>query len=376
MRNRTALITLLGLMSASVANAEVKLSKVQAFLKKDGTCHFAVGFYNANAKTSQDPDLAEDVFCVMDTVVGQGTVNEKSGCGLMIFNVVTGGIRKATYNPMMPPAMVSPLILEGTKCKGDGFRKLLETNFESGYGQGPKSKELLYNGPMKGTAKTVVAYSENEQVLASYNSAIATIEAEEKVVAIEAAKQKQAEQAKQKNKPANTSTKTKSQSIDGLWRQSCHDEDGQHATSALRFQSGRVTQSIVVYLDDACFRVAATFVSTGTYKLGQELKGHSGSQVIDISFDSISLKPNTAEVASQFTGQTLHGKITWSAGVSQDISKSEMGRKTIGKTLFTYFSLSGGKLLFPKSDDMLKSTASTRTDQPVDQAHPYLRSTE
>ncbi len=372
MRPFGTLVALIIFATSLEANAEVRLSKVQAFLKKNGTCYFAVGFYNASAPASKDPDLAEDVFCAMDSVIAEGTVNEKAGCGLMMFNVETGAIRKATFDLMMPTSMVSPLIVEGKKCKNGGFETLLESKW---FNDSPKAKELLFNGPMKGTAKTIVAYSESDRASNIYNAAVAGIEAEQKASELAEAKHERAEEERQrlKNETDKKASEERLSRIEGSWNQPCYKEEGQFATSSTRFEAGKITQSVIMYLDDACFRKAATFGTAGSYKVGPKLQRPDGAQAIDITFYKITLKPNSNEVAANFTGQMLHGIISWSSGEEQDISNSDLGKKTIRKTSYTYFVLNGKRMFMPKSDDLFKTGPVTRSSVEVDKSRPYLR---
>lgn len=362
--------TLLGASFVSGASAEEQFSKVRAFLKKNQTCYFAVGMFEAAAPASLDPNLSEDVFCVMDTVMSKGTLKEKAGCGLVILNVSTGNIRKATFNLMMPQAMVYPLILEGIRCKNAGFVKLLETRFKSGYGQGPKAKEVLFNGLMQGIAKTIVIYSASDGALKAYNSAIAALESELRIAEATAAAAKKAEEqeAIAKREREAQMARERLKHIDGNWTRDCREDlTGNWMKESALFHDGRFEMTTNYYTKN-CEKPRFTINSSGTYRLGPEIKSPDHIRNLDLRVEKGSVLPETADVASEFAADRLGGRLDWAEGASKELSTLRSFKDLIGRTSFGIVRLDGNTLYYgdgaPVYEQRLRSGLNLNISKP------------
>lgn len=84
----------------------VEREKMVSFLKgKNSPCYIAVGRTIDQTDKSKNYFFPE-VLCILDGKMNEGTVNEKSGCAIGLYNVATGFIKGASTNDLGRPYMV------------------------------------------------------------------------------------------------------------------------------------------------------------------------------------------------------------------------------------------------------------------------------
>lgn len=114
MRNSIFILTIAFLALPALAyDAE----NIRAFLKKKGTCAFAVYRVMRGKATRESFPQRFDITCVGDVKIGQG-VHEKSGCGAFNYNVETEKMTNLTN--------FGPNIAEGKACDAGGFESVLD----------------------------------------------------------------------------------------------------------------------------------------------------------------------------------------------------------------------------------------------------------
>jgi len=98
-----------------------EIVKVKKFLEKTGKCEYAATSFPDNSKY-RDAHAIVRVDCITDVTLNEGTINEKSGCAYVKFNVEKNQM-ESPYNGSMKPTTVV-----GKKCGEPGvFTKLINT---------------------------------------------------------------------------------------------------------------------------------------------------------------------------------------------------------------------------------------------------------
>lgn len=352
--------TTVGLIFISLsAHADVPFAKAQAFLKKNDNCYFAVGLSNPNGPKSASPDVAEDVLCVTDGSIGAGTINEKSGCLLMLLNMNTGKLRKGTFSAMMNPQTVDPAIVKGVNCGKGGFVKLLETKFQSFYGEGPKVKKVLFNGPQGLGARTSVLFSANESARKSYDQAVATLAQEVKLADAKAEEQKRIDQEKAESQMRERDEKEKKRlsSFEGAWVQPCQSDSGVNVVRERAHDNGHYTITISYFdkKDTGCQNHAPFVLKIkGKYTLGKEVLPSNPSKALDAIPEKITAVANTEEMANNLTAKGEGGIIAWEISKEYDLTKSKLSPAT-----FTIYKIQDGALYI--SEDERHTDAKNRS---------------
>lgn len=353
------------------AKADISFSKAQNYLKRNKGCYFSTGFSNPYGPKSQTPDVAEEVFCVADGIIGEGTINEKSGCAFMLLNMNSGKLRKGTYSPMMNPEAVELAIVEEVKCSQGGFEKLLETNFKTIYGKGPKVKNILFTGPEGIGAIVNVLYSESEVARKVYDQAIAKIAAEEKI-----AENKLLEQQKISKAKAEVEKQKILASILGAWSDTCSGKDGFGDKTIYNFEKDN---TFSVYIDQYKSEKCETnkkyqrITIEGSYVEGADPKIKAPAKFLDFVVKSVRFVIYDRKFATEQSEQSKFGLVSIVANKDYDISSSEEFKSAINKKSYGLYLLNEGKLYFNKSTGGIINSDSNRANLSIDTSVIYQR---
>lgn len=342
--------------------ADVSFAKAQNFLKKNNNCYFAVGLSNPNGPKLANPDVTEDIFCVTDGSIGSETINQKNGCSLMLLNMTTGKFRKGTFNAMMNPKTVDLAIVEGVICQNGGFEKLLEKKFNSVYGEGPKVKEILFNGPQGIESRTSILYSANESAQKSYDQAVEKLTQEAKVAEANAREIKREDQLKTEKLKLENSEKEKRSvsSIEGVWQKSCEKHSNQLYTVQTRKyfkNSYEIKYEFYSKDDTSCEKeISHVDVIKGRYKL--EGLVDSKQKVYGIQFipEKYYLIPKQKSLVTDLTEASHAGILAWSIDKEHDVSKANKVDGT--KTFYSIFKVTTEQLILSTPVDDPKATRS------------------
>jgi hypothetical protein len=307
--------------------ADVKLSKAQAYLKKNNSCYLAVGLSNPNVPLIADPEIAEEVFCVMDVLQGAGGIHEKSGCGLMMLDMNTGGLKKATFSQMMNPKTVDPAIVEGVACGKGGFEQLLETKFTSFYGPGPKVKAILHGGPQGFKVRAMVATAQSDEVRKKYDVAVAKMTEEAKLAEAETLKKKTEADLKVKDQQRKAADEIAKNPLTGQWESKCSPvakgNDQVKMSGTMSATLSGFSQEISFY-HGGCGRVNVAKVRIAGEALSYSRSGNLTTAQVKIT--KVEVGPYSDEVADDFVSKSLYGKLAWPNGKMQNISAKVAGR--------------------------------------------------
>lgn len=359
------------ILVSPTAQADVPFAKAQAFLKKNDSCYFAVGFSNPNGPKSAAPDVAEDVFCVTDGSIGAGTINEKSGCSLMLLNMNNGKLRKGTFSAMMNPQTVDLAMVEGTKCGQGGFEKLLETKFQSVYGEGPKVKKVLFGGPQGLGARTSVLFSASDAARKSYEAAVASLAVEAKAVETKAAEAKAAKDTAQIERE-----KKRLSSIVGVWNGACEGKGGfgDRATYDIR-----ADKTFSLYLDQYKSEECSSekkyqrITISGTYSEESSPAGKSTIKPLDFTAKSVRFVIYDSGYAAEQSEQSKFGLMSIVTDKEYDVSSSKEFGPIIGKKSYGLYQMKDGKLFFNKSTGGIINPDPNRSKLQIDSAASFER---
>lgn len=113
-------------------------SKLTSFLNKKKPCYaWAFGVYGQ--RTTFD-----SVVCVFDGVHGEGTIDERHGCVVALFNVSTG-----SYESGLEPGLDNPMI--SGKCAAGTMKPLMEKLYSKSlivtYAGGANLTRVVFGGP-------------------------------------------------------------------------------------------------------------------------------------------------------------------------------------------------------------------------------------
>jgi hypothetical protein len=165
------LILLLSLLS-TVASARIPAAlnpyplieeeKARAFLTKSPKCNLAIGIKYPGGK------IAAKVYCIADTTVGEGTINPRKGCTVMLYDPNTDRYHSTALGPSDEEL---GMVRAGKPCADGGWGELLEMvgaiechDRKTGDPMGPIVGHMITFGHMLDTpgpkeSNTVLLYS-------------------------------------------------------------------------------------------------------------------------------------------------------------------------------------------------------------------------
>lgn len=119
----------------SINSYAIERSKLASFVKKQDKCTMAVGMPTEGTETGDKKDYRTSVFCIINATVHPNTIQEKSGCSLMVYDTLTGDLgspfmkspsgRFIAEQPERSKGQLFPMI-EGKDCGNGGFEELMQ----------------------------------------------------------------------------------------------------------------------------------------------------------------------------------------------------------------------------------------------------------
>jgi len=348
------------------AIADHTSSQLKSYIQKNKSCFFAVAFVKPG-ETSSDPIVGDELYCISDSVFGEGTINEESGCGILTLNVNNGQTRPAAFSAFTNPRGLGPTVVKDSACKDGGFEKLLETHFNwMGQNRGPLVKETLLKGPIGG--KTLVVYSQSDSAQSAYQNAISKMEADAKAAAVEAEKKKELTAATQKVQIAQKQKENTERlsHIEGKWVKACRkSQEKLWIKETQEFKANTFTKTNDYYADQNCSNILVTMNSTGIYKVGPNTSNDKPRE-IDLTPKKIAYTQRSDEAAADATRQSLYGIMSWKKGVTRDVSSAEAFKGKMGQTQFGIFKLSGTTMYRQKGDQVTDVNARQSLNLDID----------
>lgn len=179
------------LVTTANANPLVSESKMAKFFKKNDKCLIAIGIYNPNylsqpkTKSTKERMLVNLAFCINDMTSASGTIREKSGCGLAIYDVLQDTFSTPYYvnkygkvweDPAKTKGSDIPLA-EGKDCLKGGFEELLSMYAGATWGGGTVRQAITY-GTKHGMAEKILLYSGDSRLRNHWTQLVAQADEE------------------------------------------------------------------------------------------------------------------------------------------------------------------------------------------------------